>query len=225
MASHTELRVGDSDWVIRDGGVDVQVKILEKTKKASGRGWEFRVKRVGSDGRVTGRNLVRGSGSLRRPGVPPKTTGFAKGKGTKKVMAARKNTPKPTKPRAAPRVRRNPPASAFFSEVQEPGTSRSSSVTPNGSASGLGSLRGRGRSRRSSAAAPARPGRAGTTPSQARREIEKQLKYADLPPLVNGLMKALFKSDGTTTSVSRIYGEVVHSYNMSLHGGAFRTFQ
>jgi hypothetical protein len=231
MASHTEIKVNDSNWVIRAGGVDVQVKILEKIKKASGRGWEFRVKRVGADGRVTGRNLVRGSGALRRPGQPTRTTGFSKNGPAKKAKPKAK-----PKAKAPPKPRRSrspgpapspygysgpPPASAFFSGVQEPGGPRSSPPR-NGrssSATRLGSLRGRGKA--PSKPSPARPGT--PSPSQARREIEKQLKHANLSPLVSTMVKELIKTDdGTDHTVTRVYGHVMSGHRLSRHGVPFR---
>jgi hypothetical protein len=223
MASHTEIKVGDSNWVIRVAGEDVRVKVLEKTKKASGRGYEFRCKRVGADGRVTGRNLVRGSGALRRPGEPTRTTGFSKNAPPrapkakpKKSARARSSSPGP-----APSARGYsgpPPASAFFSTVQEPGRPRPSNGS---SATKLRSLRGRGRA----PSAKPSPARAGApTPSRARREIEKQLKHAGLTPLVSSLMTELLKCGGTEHEASSIYARVMSSHRMSSRGVPFRTF-
>lgn len=216
MASHTEIRVGDSNWVIRVAGEDVQVKVLEKIKKASGRGWEFRCKRF-QNGRSVGRNLHRGSGAFRRPGEPTRTTGFskasAKPKKARKPRASR--APRPA-PAATPAYQSNPPASAFFSEVQEPGQARSSSRQP--ASTRLGSLRGRGRAR-SSAPAPARAGSA-ATPSAARREIDKLLKQAGLTEVVTDLVKALVHSDGSMFSAEQIYARVMADHRMRSFGGA-----
>jgi hypothetical protein len=206
MASHAEIKVGDTDWVIRMGGADVSVKILEKIKKASGRGYEFRCKRF-QNGRSVGRNIVRGSGSFRRQGQPVRSSGFAKNGGAPKAAEPKAAAPKspPRRPRARTKpmptppspYRRNPPASAFFSEVQEPGASRS----PAGHA-------------------PARPKEKGTSPSAAKREIERQLKHAGLTPLATQMIKRLIACDGSDLSISRLYGDVMSEYRLNL--GPFR---
>jgi hypothetical protein len=231
MASHTEIKVNDSNWVVRIGGQDVQVKILEKVKKSTGRGWEFRCKRVGADGRVTGRNLVRGSGSFRRPGVAPRATGFSKNPAAAKPKAKpRKARPKKVAHPApsslgyvgpapsslgyvgpAPSSRGHmPPASAFFSETQEPGARRSSA------ASSLGSLRGKARPRATKPAAPK-----GTSPSQARREIERLLKHAGLTDLQATLVREILKSDGSEPRLRQVYANAMGNYRASLHGLRF----
>jgi hypothetical protein len=214
MASHTEIKVGDSNWVIRVAGADVQVKVLEKIKKASGRGWEFRCKRF-QNGRSVGRNLTRGSGAFRRPGEPTKTTGFSKKPRTpaRKPRAARR-APAPAP--AAPAYQSNPPASAFFSEIQEPGKARPSSRQP--ASTRLGSLRGRGRTK-SSASAPARAA-SSPTPSAARREIEKLLKQAGLTPVITDLVKALVNSDGSMFTAEQVYARVMADHRMRSFGGA-----
>jgi hypothetical protein len=208
MASHTEIRVGDTDWVIRVGGEDVHVKVLEKAKKASGRGYEFRCKRVGADGRVVGRNLTRGSGAFRKPGESPKTTGFSKNKPKAK--------PRTHKRASAPKPRPRPQASAFFSEIREPGTP--GTFPSNGKPSGLGSLRGRGRRTSYATSSPARTA-AVSSSSQARREIEKQIKHAGLQPLVAELVKELVRCDGTEHAAQQIYGRVMGEYRMCRYTG------
>lgn len=228
MASHKDINVGDTNWVIRVDGKDVRVKVLEKLPKASGRGYEFRCKRMDNGNRVIGRNLTRGSGAFRRPGESPKTTGFAKGK----KPPARRASSKPARsayasPPPTTTSYTNPPASAFFSQVQEPGMSRSpspSAGSSNGgrsSASGLGSLRGRGRASRSAAPSPARS--SDPAPSQARREIERNLKHANLQPLVVELVKSLISSDGTEFSIQQIYGRVMANHRMRSFGMPFRS--
>jgi hypothetical protein len=230
MASHAEIKVGDTDWVIRMGGADVSVKILEKIKKASGRGYEFRCKRF-QNGRSVGRNIVRGSGSFRRQGQPVRSSGFAKNGGAPKAAEPKAAAPKspPRRPRARTKpmptppspYRRNPPASAFFSEVQEPGASRSPAGHAPAAGGRLGSLRGRGRSTSSpGSTAPARPKEKGTSPSAAKREIERQLKHAGLTPLATQMIKRLIACDGSDLSISRLYGDVMSEYRLNL--GPFR---
>jgi hypothetical protein len=229
MASHREIKVGDTDWVIRIAGEDVQVKILEKLKKSSGRGYEFRCKRF-SNGRSVGRNLTRGSGSFRRPGQQPKATGFA---GNKPAPPKRAAKPAAKRAAAKPRVRsytapttsysRNPPPSAFFPKVQEPGapSRRSASSSANGrpGKGKLGSLRGRGSS--SATRAPAQAADS-PSPTKARREIEKLLKQAGTSDLVKDLVKRLINSDGTEHAAQRIYGEVMSQHRMRSYGMGFR---
>lgn len=224
MASHTEINVGDTCWVIRISGEDVAVKVLEKMRKASGRGWEFRVKRF-QNGRSVGRNLTRGSGALRRAGEPVKSTGFSKNGSAPKAPKAPKaprapkrrararTAPLPTPP-APSRYARNPPASAFFSGVQEPGAPRSATAS-SPAAEGLGSLRGRGRK---AAKRPTAPARKEVTPAAARREIEKLLKKAEFSPLVANLVKGLIRCDGSELAASRIYGDAMAEHRM----GPFR---
>lgn len=136
MAKHSEVKVGSiGDWVIRDGSQDVPVKVVSKDKKASGRGFNFRVRRVGADGKTFGRTLTRGSGALRRPGTPARTFGG-------------KN---PTPPRRATRKRR-PAASAPVASNRAPGRSKAKpqakppskkSSKPSPATPSLGSLRGK----------------------------------------------------------------------------------
>jgi len=222
MANHAEINVGDTNWVVRISGEDVRVKVLEKTKKASGRGWEFRVKRF-MDGRTVGRSLTRGSGAFRVPGQPPRRTGFSIGggeglsrvPGSGPVVSKKKTrTAAPaTKPRARSRTRARvnnpPPASAFFSEVREPG-SPSSGSSPAGQ---LGSLRGRGRAK-VRAPAPARP--AHKSPASARREIERLIKHAEFTPLVENLVKRLIRCNGTEHDTGRIYGIVMSEHRLGM---------
>jgi len=225
MASHAEIKVGSTDWVIRIGGVDTPVKVLEKIKKASGRGWEFRCKRF-QDGRSVGRDLIRGSGALRKAGEPVRSTGFAK-KAPAAAAAPRaragsrhgRSKAKPSALEPPPAYAYNPPASAFFSGVQEPGNSRPPAVSPS-SGGKLGSLRGRGRPTPPRPVAPARTSPLSKTPSAAKREIEKLLKQADLPPLVAHMIKGLLGSDGSDFSISRIYGNVMSEYRLGI--GPFR---
>jgi hypothetical protein len=212
MASHTEIRVQDTDWVVRISGEDVRVKVLEKNKKASGRGYEFRCKRVGSDNRVFGRNITRGSGAFRRAGQPTRTTGFSR-------RAA---------PRAAPRaarrpavkaelaLRKNPPASAFFSEVQEPGTPRSRNGGRASAPAKLGSLRGRRRPATAPSTTPTR------SPAQVRREIERQIKHAGFTPLVTSLLTNLIKCGGAKHEVRGVLADTMSNHTMSEWGIPFR---
>jgi hypothetical protein len=153
MASHTEIKVGSTEWVVRIDGEDVPVKVMEKAKKQSGRGYEFRLRRVGPDGRVFGRNLTRGSGALRRPGDPVKAFGGKSAKGPAGPQKKARRAP----PRRNPPKRKPAPATPSFTLPQAPNKSSSS-----GGSSSLPSLRGRGRSSRASSspkkAAPAQDG-------------------------------------------------------------------
>jgi len=76
MASHSEVAIGSvGEWVVRLEGKDVPVAVLSKTRDPSGRGYDFMLQRVGSDGQPYGRSLKRGSGALRRPGVAARAFG------------------------------------------------------------------------------------------------------------------------------------------------------
>lgn len=101
MASQNEIVVGSKDFVVRIGGQDVRVAIEQKKRKASGRGYEFVVRRVDARGNPHGRRLTRGSGSLRKPGTPVKAFGG-------------KAPPKPPRRKASKKraVAKNPPAPA-----------------------------------------------------------------------------------------------------------------
>jgi hypothetical protein len=222
VASHTEIKVGDTDWVIRIGGEDVQVKVLEKTRKASGRGYEFRCKRF-KGGRSVGRNLVRGSGALRRAGEPVRASGFTKNGSSPSAPAPRTRAKPKSRAKPKPRARastsylQNPPASAFFSEVQEPGAPRSATASSSSAGGRLGSLRGRGRA--NSKPAPARQEQ---SPSAAKREIEKQIKHAGVSDLVADLVKALIRCDGTEHSAQQVYATVMSEHRMRGFGVSFR---
>jgi hypothetical protein len=209
MASHSEIHVGDSHWVIRVGGQDVRVKVLEKTKKASGRGYEFRVKRVGDDNRVFGRNLVRGSGALRRSGEEARPGPTAAPAAEKRKPPTKRRRPSaPAKNGRAKPVR----ASSFFKSESKP-TSSSGHANPwDSSPSGLTSLRGRGAAPSSSSSTKKRP--PGRAPRKPAEEYPSKL--------VEKLCKALKKSDGTERSIQRIYGEILAQHRMSSFGITFR---
>jgi hypothetical protein len=138
MAGHNEIKVGSTEWVVRIAGEDVRVKVMDKARKANGRGYEFRLKRIGPDGRVVGRNIMRGSGALRKPGDPVKGFGGkapAK-KGTppqRKAAAPKAATPKPAA-RKTPPARRNGAAPSPARPARDPLTSlrgrRTATTTP-----------------------------------------------------------------------------------------------
>lgn len=152
MASHNEISVGSTDWVVRVQGADVRVKVTAKNKKASGRGYDFSLRRLDSGGRVHGRTLTRGSGALRKPGTAVKAFGGTRAK----PKAAAKKKPA-AKPRAAKATAKNPPPAvaplAATASRRRSAPAASASYSP----PKLASLRGRGRpSAPSPRAAPAR---------------------------------------------------------------------
>jgi hypothetical protein len=159
VAKHTEIRVGDKDWVVRIGGTDSRVKIVSKEKKASGRGYEFVVQRVNQDGRAVGRKLTRGSGALRRPGEAARP---APGVKRAPVPPKKTNVPKsaPKRPRASAAARPSPPPARRQ----------------------LSSLRGQGRVA-TAARAPARPQKTKAVrpeyPSQLVKKLVDALKRSD----------------------------------------------
>jgi hypothetical protein len=174
MASHNEIKPGDTCWVVRIAGEDVRVKVMEKNPKASGRGFEFRVRRIGAGGRVEGRNLTRGSGALRKPGTPVKAFG------------GKASAPKSKK--AAPKKKANP----FAAPRAEPKPLRRSSPTPSTRAkpeAPLGSLRGRGRPSRPTSTVPKK-----VAPAKKGKET---LQFRVPNDLIKKVMRRLEKLDKT----------------------------
>lgn len=195
MANQKDISVGSTDFVVRIGGKDVPVKIMEKKRKQSGRGFEFRVRRVGPDGKVFGRSLVRGSGALRKPGDPVK--GFG-GKAPKKARAPRRA---PKRPKTKPN-RPTPPPST--SPLSSPGSSS------------LPSLRGRGRTSSSSSKRSA--------PARGTRVKEDGYKFKPKNELVKQTMRALERLPETadTYMVRNTVAQVLADHERAKY---FRPFQ
>lgn len=193
MAGHNEIKVGSrGEWVVRKDGADVSVVVVNKVKKASGRGYEFVLKEV-RDGRVSGREFTRGSGAFRKPGQPAKSFGG-------------KRTAPPRK--AAVRKKASRPA-AKHGPVEPPETARSRSrpsiSTPNPApyTPALPSLRGRGRSssRISSSVATRAPAR---TPAK-----EEGIRFSPPSPLAKEIMRAIEKTDGSEFWIRKAFADVM----------------
>jgi hypothetical protein len=200
MASHNEIKVGDTCWVIRIAGEDVKVKVMEKNPKASGRGYDFRVRRIGASGRVEGRNLTRGSGALRKPGTPVKGFGGA----------APKRKP-PARKKAAPKVKSNRPKPA-------PRASKPTPYAPAPAApkrAPLSSLRGRKK------AAPPAPKPA---PAPARRGKET-IQFRVPNDLIKKVMRKLsaLKKEAGSYEVRNVVASVLAEHERSkYHYPAYR---
>ena len=70
MARHQDVKVGDTNWVIRHGGGDQPVEVVAKSRNDKGK-WEFKLRRIDAGGNVvSNRTLKRGAGSLRPAGSP-----------------------------------------------------------------------------------------------------------------------------------------------------------
>jgi hypothetical protein len=196
MASARDVKVGSRDWVVRHNGRDVEVEVLSKRKKESGRGWEFKLKNLES-----GRTLTRGSGSLRQKGEPPRKAPSGFGKKKSKSSPPKRNKPKPRrKPRA--KAAPKPPASDPFS-------SPSPFYTPlagnGGRGSSLPSLRGRKRPRPVKPKPPKPP----KQPKHRQEGYKHELGYK--------IAKAL-KPCENEWQIRDTFTEVMSQWNLSKYG-------
>ncbi len=203
MAKHSEIAVGSVGWVIREGGQDVPVKVTSKERKASGRGFEFRVRRIGPDGNATGRSLVRGAGALRKPGSPVREFGGRRAAPPRRVV---KNPPAkaPAPPRrAAPSTVISRPPPAKRSAPKRPSTP----ATPAPRA--LESLRGQ----RKAAPVPRKaPTRRAATPLV-------DVVCREIRAFTDGIEKAIRRTDG---SEGQIRNALAIAMSQTAQGGGVR---
>lgn len=199
MASHTEIKVGSvGEWVCRVDGQDVPLQILEKIK-SDGRGYEFRVRRVGLDGVPYGRTLERGSGSLRRPGTAARAFGGARPGANPKPPAP---AVRPAAARTAP-VRAAAPVPARSVATPPPRTfAPKAAPAP---ASSLTSLRG---------TRPPTPPRRPATPKPVAPEAPSQL--------ADKVIKAIRSTDGSSYQIRNVVAQTLAQHEHEQVYGAFR---
>lgn len=217
MASHSEVAIGSvGEWVVRLEGKDVPVAVLSKTRDPSGRGYDFMLQRVGTDGQPYGRSLKRGSGALRRPGVSARA--FGGGYQARQPVPVRRNgmpistssysrdgyasTPRVRgrEPVGAPEImavwpdeapaRRATPRRAPVQVTVPPAAPTSSSTGSAASPAALPSLRGRGRASGPSSPklAPARTTPKPTSPAAAGSLAQVIQALQKLPPQADDYM-------------------------------------
>jgi hypothetical protein len=218
MASHREIKEGSTGWVVRISGEDVPVKVIEKVRKSSGRGFEFKLKRIGSDGKPFGRTLTRGSGAIRREGTPAREApaGFGRNGSSPR---AKKKAPRKAKPKPKTRKKREkasaPPAPAapppprplspFESAPSRISVDTGEERAATSPTSQLSSLRGQ-RRRKSASASPPSP--------KKRKPRKPKPEYPS--PLVEKIVKQLMKSRGSIDEVKRITADAIAKEQVEL---------